>query len=61
MQVQCLKQGTKSWCSGTTWMDGVGREVGGRFRMEGTHVYVCQIHVDVGKNHHDIVTILQLK
>ena len=29
MQVGCMKQGTQSWCSGATQMDGVGREVGG--------------------------------
>ena len=35
----------------------MGREVPGRFRMEGTHVYACQIPVDVGKNHQDIVKV----
>ena len=37
-------------CSGTTWSDGVGREVAfrmGGFRMRGTHVYLWPIHVDV--------------
>jgi len=24
-----MKQGTQSWCSGTTWRDEVGREMGG--------------------------------
>ena len=32
MQVQCMKQSIRSWCSGTTQRDGVGREVGGGFR-----------------------------
>ena len=31
-------QGTQSQCSGTTQRDGMGREVGGWFRM-GRHVY----------------------
>ena len=31
------------------------------FRMGGVHVYPWPIHVDVGKNHHNIVIILQLK
>ena len=36
----CMKQGTQSWCSGTTQMDGVGKEVGGGLRMVG-HMYTC--------------------
>ena len=31
-----MKQGTQSWCSGTTLRDGIGREVGGGFRMGDT-------------------------
>jgi len=31
----------------TTQRDGVRREGGGAFRMEGTHVYLWPIHVDV--------------
>ena len=30
-----MKQGTQSQCSGTTWRDEVGREVGDGFRMGG--------------------------
>ena len=30
-----MKQGTQSWCSGTTERDGVGREVGEGFRIGG--------------------------
>ena len=29
VKIRCMKQGTQSWCSGTTQRDGVGREVGG--------------------------------
>ena len=39
------------------WMtlrDGMGREVGGRFRM-GTHVHPWLIHVSVRQNHHNVV------
>ena len=46
MQVRCIKQGTQSQCSGTTQRDGVGREVGGGFRMGG-HIYMWLIHVEV--------------
>ena len=42
-----MKQGTKSQCSGTTQRDGVGREVGGRFRIGGTHVHPWLIHVNI--------------
>ena len=35
VQVQCVKQGPQSRCSGTTQRDGVGREVRGSFRMVG--------------------------
>ena len=34
-----MKQGTQSWCSGTTQRDGVGREMGG-FQDGGTHVHL---------------------
>ena len=30
-----MKQGPQSWCSGTTQRNGVGKEVGGGFRMVG--------------------------
>ena len=34
-----MTQGTQSWCSVITWRERMGREVGGRFRVEGIHVY----------------------
>ena len=37
-----LKQG-----SGPTWTGGMGREMGGRFKNEGTSVYLWLIHVKV--------------
>ena len=36
VQVQCMRQGTQSWCTGMTQRDGMGREVGGGFRMGST-------------------------
>ena len=36
VQVQCMKQGTQSWCTGTTLREGMVREVGGGFRMGDT-------------------------
>ena len=30
-----------------TWRGGMWREMGGRFKMEGTYVYLWLIHVDV--------------
>ena len=40
-------KGTQSRCLVTSWRDGVGREAGGGFRMEGTHVYLWPVHIDV--------------
>ena len=42
-----MKQDTQSQCSGTAYRDGVGREVGGVFRMGG-HMWL--IRVDVWQN-----------
>jgi len=44
----------------TTWRDVVGRETGGVFRMEETHVYVWLIHTDVWKKSSQYF-IIQLK
>ena len=33
----------------------LGREVEGRLKREGTYVYLWLIHVDVGRNQHNIV------
>ena len=31
-----MRQGTQDWCTGMTLRDGVGKEVGGEFRMGDT-------------------------
>ena len=31
-----MRQGAQGWCTGMTQRDGMGREVGGRFRMGNT-------------------------
>ena len=55
------KAGHPSWYSGTTRKDGVGREVGGRFRIGG-HVCTCgQLTLMHDKNHHNIAIILRLR
>ena len=33
VQVQCMIQGAWGWCTGMTQRDGMGKEVGGGFRM----------------------------
>ena len=33
VQVQGMIQGARGWCTGMTQRDGMGREVGGGFRM----------------------------
>ena len=54
-----MKQGTQSWCTGTTQRDGMGREVGGGLGMC-THGCFMSTY---GKNHHSVVKQLasQLK
>ena len=46
--------GAWGWCMGMTQRDGMGRKVGGGFRM-GTHVHPWWIHVNVWQNHYNIV------
>ena len=54
-QVHCIKQGTQSWCSGTTQRDGVGREPG-RGVQDGGRMYARGWFISMyGKNHHNIV------
>ena len=62
MQVRCVKQGTKSWCSRITQRDGVGGGGGGGVRM-GAHLYPWLIHVNVWQGPPQCceVTVLQLK
>ena len=53
----------ESQCSGTTQRDRVGREVGGGLRIGGQgSMYSCgRFMLMHGRNHHNIVIILQLK
>ena len=36
VQVRCMVQGSWGWCTGMTQRDGIGREMGGGFRMGNT-------------------------
>ena len=36
VEVRCMGQGARGWCAGMTQRDGIGREVGGGFRMGNT-------------------------
>ena len=54
-------QGTKSRGSVTTWRDGVGREVGGEFRREGTQVCPWPIHSDVQQKPSQYCKVLTLQ
>ena len=47
VQVPGMKQGTQSWCSGTTQRDRVGIEEGGGGQDGETHVYQWLIRVNV--------------
>ena len=42
-----MVQGTQSLCSEAIWRDGVGRAVGGGFRMTGTYVCLWPVYTDV--------------
>ena len=60
VRVQCMKQGTQSWCSGTTQRDRVGRGIQdwgqrGHVNTRG------RLMLMYGKNRHGIVIIPQLK
>ena len=37
-----MRQGAQGWCTGMTLRDGMGREMGGAFRM-GTHMSACTL------------------
>ena len=52
-----------NWGSATTQRGRMGREVGGRFKREGTHAYSWMIHVDVWQKPTQYCksSILQLK
>ena len=42
-----MKQGTQSWCTGTTLRDGKGRELQAVVQDGGIHVHPWLIHVNV--------------
>ena len=48
-------QDTWGWCTGMNQRDGIGREMGGGFRMGNTCTPMGQIHVDVWQNQYNIV------
>ena len=56
-----MTQGMQSWCSVTTWRDGVGREVGEGSRGRGHMFNYDRFMLMYGRGHHNIVIILQLK
>ena len=47
-------QDARGWCTGTTQRDGMGREVGGGFRMGNTCIPVAD-YVNVWRNQYNIV------
>ena len=49
-----MRQGARGWCTGMTQKDGMGREVGEKFRW-GIHVHPWQIHVNIWQNCYNIV------
>ena len=57
VQVQCVRQGALGWCSGMTLRDGMGRVVGGGFRMGNPWL----IHVNVRQNPPQYCKIISLQ
>ena len=55
VQVRCIIQDARVWCTGMTQRDGTGREVGGGSSGLETRVHLWQIHVDVWQNQYNIV------
>ena len=49
MRICCMTQGT-NWGSVPAYTGEMGREMGGRFKWEGTWVNLWLIHVDVETN-----------
>ena len=54
VQVRCMIQDARGWCTGMTQRDGLGKEVGGDSGWE-TRVHPWRIHVDVWQNQYNIV------
>ena len=54
VQVQCMIQDARGWCTRMTQRDGMGREVGGASGW-GTRVHPWQIHIDVWQNQYNTV------
>ena len=52
IQVRCMIQDARGWCTGMTQRDGTGREEGPEW---GTRVHLWWIHVDVWQNQYNIV------
>ena len=50
-----MRQGAPGWCTGTTLRDGMGREVGGGFRMGDTYTPMADSGQCIGKNNYNIV------
>ena len=60
VQVQCMGQGAWGWCTGMTLSDGMGREVGGGFRM-GNTCTPWLIHVSVWQNSLQYCKVISLQ
>ena len=61
METTFMRQGAQGWCTGMTLRDGIGREVGGKFRMGNTGTPMADSCQYMTKNHYNIVISLQLK
>jgi len=48
-----MTQGAQSWCTGMTQRDGMGREVGGGFRMRNTCKPMADSYQCMAKKHYN--------
>ena len=55
VQVRCMWQDTQGWCTRMTLKDGMGKEVGGAFRMGNTCTPMADSCQCTAKNHYNIV------
>ena len=63
VQVRCMRQGAQGWYTGITQRDGMGREVGGGFRMGNTYTPMADSCLCMAKPLHycKVIKINKLK
>ena len=60
VQVRCMIQDARGWCTGMTQRDGMGMKMGGGSGWE-TRVHPWRIHVEVWQNQYNSVRLKKEK